>query len=148
MDTRPAAAGPEEGEPAASEVTNAPGTEKAGIGGAGELAAGSKTKEAMHEKASKAADSVTAHAEPATTAVPAGASGLADAAGGVLLRYNADEREWVRLTGPTPVARSDRLLCLSPFRAKLTLGKIPIELVAETEVRILSQSSDTVPASS
>ena len=145
-DRRPAAAGPEEDEPADTVATGAPGTGKAKSGAAGELAAASKTKEAAHEKASKATDSVAAHAEPATPALPAGASGLADGAGGVLLRYNADEREWVRLTGPTPLARSDRLLCLSPFRAKLTLGKIPIELVAETEVRVLSQSSDKVPA--
>jgi hypothetical protein len=143
VEKRPAAAGPEEGEPADAEVTSAPGTRKAKSAGAGELAAASKTKEAAHEKASKGADSV---AEPATPALPAGASGLADGAGGVLLRYNTDEREWMRLTGPTPIARSDRLLCLSPFRAKLTLGKIPIELVAETEVRILSQPSDKVPA--
>ena len=136
---------PEEGAPSNAEIAGPAGTEKGAAGAADPLSAASKTKVAAHEKVAKAADSA-AHAERKTAAVPVGASGLAEAAGGVFLRYNTDEREWVRLTGQTPLGRSDRLLCLSPFRAKVVLGKVPIELVAETEVRILSQASDQIPA--
>ena len=78
--------------------------------------------------------------------VPSGSAGLADKAEGVLLRYNADKREWDRITAATPLNRSDRLLCLTPFRASITIGKIRIQLVGETEIRVLSSSSDAVPA--
>jgi hypothetical protein len=78
--------------------------------------------------------------------VPADSSGIAEADGVVLLRYNNDQREWDRLVGSTSVNKSDRILCLSPFRATITLGKIPIFLAGETEVRILSRSSDKIPA--
>ncbi len=86
--------------------------------------------------------SVASVPEPAAPATPA----MATAPDGVLLRYNNDQREWDRLVEATPVNRSDRLLCLSPFRATVTFGKIPVILVDETEVRILSQPTDKVPA--
>src|SRR5207248_11387052 len=81
-------------------------------------------------------------------AVLSGSSGLAEKAEGVLLRYNPDpdKRQWERLTDPTPLNRPDRLLCLAPFRASIMLGPIRMTLVGETEVRILSLSSDSVPA--
>jgi hypothetical protein len=129
-----------------SEVAKAPGADKAAGAAAGDLALVSKTKEAAPVKGTKPADAAAEPAEPALAALPRGASGLAESTAGVLMRYNTDEREWVRLTGPTAVSRSDRLLCLSPFRAKLRVGNIPVELVAETEIRILSQSSDKIPA--
>jgi hypothetical protein len=78
--------------------------------------------------------------------VPAGSAGLAVPGAGVLLRYNADQREWDRLSGATPLSRSDRVLCLSPFRATVILGNIPLSLVGETEIRILSQPTDKIPA--
>jgi hypothetical protein len=112
---------------------------------AGELALASKGKEGADVKPLKPVEPAAEPAEPTTPSLPAGASGMAESTGGVLLRYNTDEREWTRLNGVSPVRRSDRLLCLSPFRAKLLLEKVPIELVAETEVRVLSQSSDKVP---
>ena len=43
-------------------------------------------------------------------------------------------------------ARSDRLLCLSPFRATVALGKIPLTMMGETEDRVLPQSSEKIPA--
>jgi hypothetical protein len=112
----------------------------------GGAAPGSKPKDAVEAKASKTAESVAATPDAATPPLPAGALGIAASTAGVLLRYNNDQREWERLTAPTPVSRSDRLLCLSPFRATVTLGNIPLMLVGETEIRILSQSSDKVPA--
>jgi hypothetical protein len=87
--------------------------------------------------------SATKSQEPAE--VLAGSSGLAEALDGVLLKYDTEQREWIRLTSATPLARSDRLLCLTPFRAPLTLAKTRIVLVGETEIRILSQPSDQVP---
>ncbi|HKI17427.1 MAG TPA: hypothetical protein VKA15_06085, partial [Isosphaeraceae bacterium] len=78
--------------------------------------------------------------------VPAGASGLADAVDGILLRYDTDQREWTRLAAATALARSDRLLCLHPFRAPITLGKTRITLVGQTEIQILSEPADQVPS--
>ena len=60
--------------------------------------------------------STSSKAEESST-VPAGTSGLAEAVDGILLRYDTDQRDWTRLLAATPLARSDRLLCLSPFRA-------------------------------
>src|SRR4029077_20679037 len=76
----------------------------------------------------------------------AGSSGLAEKTDGILLRFNPDKREWERLADSSPLNRSDRLLCLPPFRASITLGKMSIVMLGGTEVRILSQSSDTVPS--
>ena len=78
--------------------------------------------------------------------VTSGSAGVADKTKGVLLRYNTDNREWDRITAVTPLNRSDRLLCLTPFRASITIGKVRMQLVVETEVRVLSSSSDAVPA--
>jgi hypothetical protein len=96
-------------------------------------------------KGAKVADSKTK--EPTLLReVPPGAAGLADPLDGILLRYNPDEREWVRLTGPTPLSRADRLLCLAPSRALIAIGKLQLSLLGETEIRLLTQSSDKVPA--
>jgi hypothetical protein len=104
-------------------------------------------KESEDSKVAKAADSSAKPQDsPAATVVPAGSAGLASARDGVLLRYNPDQREWVRLMGPTPVAASSRLLCLDPFEATLILGKMQIVMLGATEVRILPQSSDAAPA--
>jgi hypothetical protein len=71
---------------------------------------------------------------------------LADAVDGILLRYDTDQREWARLSAATALARGDRLLCLSPFRAPLTLGKTRITLVGQTDIRIQSDPADKVPS--
>jgi len=78
--------------------------------------------------------------------VPPGAAGLAEPLDGILLRYNPDDREWIRLTGPTPLSHSDRLLCLAPSRALVSIGKLQLSLLGETEIRLLTQSSDKIPA--
>jgi hypothetical protein len=97
------------------------------------------------KSATTGASTKASGAAPAPRA-PSGSSGLAEKADGVLLRYNPEKREWERLTAATPLIRPDRLLCLNPFRVPITLGKVRMTLVGETEVRILSLSSDAVPA--
>ena len=77
---------------------------------------------------------------------PSGSAGLADAPDGILLRYNPDQRTWERLTGPTPLATSSRILCLAPFRAQIVVGKVQIVLIGESEVRILPESTVAAPA--
>jgi hypothetical protein len=115
------------------------------VKGGQELASqASKPEEEGESKVAKTADSATKPQE--SPAPPAGSAGLASAPDGILLRYNPDQREWVRLVQPTPVAASTRLLCLAPFEATLTMGKLPIVMLGGTEVRILPQSTDARPA--
>src|SRR5206468_878356 len=47
---------------------------------------------------------------------------------------------------PTPLAASSRILCLSPFRATIVVGKVQILLIGESDVRILPQSTVAAPA--
>jgi hypothetical protein len=75
--------------------------------------------------------------------VPQGAVGVAEKAEGILLREELGQ--WVRLDKETPLKTLDRVLCLEPFPAVVDVGKIRIYLVRETEIRILSQPTDTVP---
>ena len=139
-------ADPEDVDRAPTEVAHASNKEKSASGDVGDLAHAPKSKEAVEPKVSKTADSTSGAVGPAPVKLPAGSSGLASTDGGILLRYNGDQREWERLTGTTPVSRSDRLLCLAPFRATVTLRNFPLVMVGETEIRILSQSSDQIPA--
>ena len=138
--------GGEDGDGAPADLPHAPGMEKSTDAGTGDVAHAAKSKEAVEPKATKTVSSPSGAAVPASVKVPAGSSGLAATDGGVLLRYNVDQREWERLTGATPVNRSDRLLCLSPFRATVTLGEFTLMMLGETEIRILSQSTDKLPA--
>jgi hypothetical protein len=115
--------------------------------GGEEIATGrSKPEERGDSKVAKGADSGAKPQEPAAPAVPAGSAGLLSAPDSVVLRYNADQREWVRLPASGPVAASSRLLCLDPFQATLTIGKMPFLMLGGTEVRILPQSTEAVPA--
>ena len=137
---------PQELEPVAAENIRVAGTEKAAAAGA-DSAPTSKPSNPADPKAVKGTESTVAAKDRAVPKpVPADSSGLAEGDGVVLLRYNNDQREWDRLVGSTSLLRSDRLLCLSPFRGTLTLGQIPVVLTGETEVRVLSRSSDKVPA--
>jgi len=98
-------------------------------------------------KTAKASDPASKSKEAAhLSAAPAGSAGSAAAVDGILLRFNPDQRVWERLKGPTPLAPSDRLLCLAPFRATVTLGKVQVVLVGESEIRILPQSTAAAPA--
>ncbi len=124
------------GEREATKAAEAEGKERGGTRSGAEDTVASKT----------AAGSSAASKSLEPRPVPAGASGLADAVDGILLRYDTDQRDWTRLLAATALARSDRLLCLSPFRAPITLGKTRITLVGQTEIRILSQPADEVPS--
>jgi hypothetical protein len=138
--------GPQELGPAPSEETRVASNERSVAAGPDSPAA-SKATDAAESKTTKAADSSGPTKDSTVSkTVPSDSSGIADGDGVVLLRYNNDQREWDRLVGSTSVSKSDRLLCLTPFRAPITLGKIPIVLTGETEVRILSRSSEKVPA--
>ncbi len=106
----------------------------------------SGSEEAVATKTAAAAGSGAAGRAQEPAVVPSGASGLADAVDGILLRYDADNRDSARLTAATALASSDRLLCLTPFRAPITLAKTRITLVGQTEIRILSQPADDVPS--
>ncbi len=142
----PVPAGPKQEDLAPAENGHAPGTNLAKNSGAAGSAAVAKTKEAAPGNASKAADTAAGALDGSAVKLPAGAPNLADAMGGILLRYNADQKEWERIVGPTPVRRSDRLLCLWPFRASISLHNVPLTMVGETEAQILSLPADKVPA--
>jgi hypothetical protein len=115
--------------------------------GAGEAAkTPAKSEENDPSKAAKVSDSSSKSKDgSAIPPAPVGTVGLAAASDGVLLRFNADDRAWVGLKTPAPLAASSRLLSLAPFGATITLGKTELALVDETELRILPQSSDDVP---
>src|SRR5262249_38068090 len=100
---------------------------------------------AEEAKTAKAVEPENSKPAPPPT-VPAGVAGLAEKPDGILLRYNDDRREWDRLDKETPMKVSDRILGLEPFRASIDVGKVRLVLVRETEIRILSQPSDPVPA--
>jgi hypothetical protein len=106
----------------------------------------SASNEAVASTTAPAAGSSAAAKSQDPAVVPAGASGLAEVVDGVLLRYDTENREWSRLNAAAALAPSDRLLCLTPFRAPVTLGKARITLVGQTEIRILSQPGDEIPA--
>jgi len=128
----------------AAEVARQP--QSAGSGGQDSATQPSKS-EAGEGKAAQASDSTSKSKEAAPVpATPPGSAGLAAAPDGILLRYNADQRGWERLTGATALAPSNRLLCLAPFRAAVMIGKVQIVMVGESEVRILPQSTAAAPA--
>ncbi len=91
-------------------------------------------------------DAAKAGAPHAKLVVPAGSLGLAAAPEGILLRYSPDSRSWERLTGPTPLAASSRLLCLFPTRTAVAIGKAEVLMLGECELRVLPQSTEAAPA--
>ena len=66
--------------------------------------------------------------------VPPGSAGLAKTPTGVLMRYDAEKRDWGRITDVTPLREQDRLLSLAPFRSTVEVGNADVDLVDETEV--------------
>jgi hypothetical protein len=93
-------------------------------------------------------DSTTknAPATPPVTSQLVGSVGSAADTDGILLRFNPDQRTWVRLKGQTPLFPSNRILCLAPYRAPISIGKLRIVLLGESEVRISPQSTAAAPA--
>jgi hypothetical protein len=112
---------------------------------AGAARAGSP--DASRPAASKDSAKSSRPKEPAAPlTVPAGAAGVAEAPDGILLRYDPDRREWIRLLRTTPLAQLDRLLSLAPFRATIGLEKVRISLLGETQIRVLSRATDKTPS--
>ncbi len=72
--------------------------------------------------------------------------GVLEAPDALALRYDPDQRQWTRLAERTTIARSDRILCLEPFRASLPLGGARFELIGETDIRLVSAADDPAPA--
>ncbi len=154
--------------PPGTTIVPGEGQQKAGGAAIGELAAADSKeapavpKETATEAASanpadrsapstvKAADnSAKPKAEPAagpSHAVPAGSVGVVDHVSGVLLRFNAEKREWERIAEGTALATSDRLLCVEPFRARIVVAKTPITLIGETQVLLTSKTAAEPPA--
>jgi hypothetical protein len=102
--------------------------------------------DAASKNASKNTEAVRKEPDVAKAVAPTGSAGMAAAPEGILLRYNTDSREWERLTGPTPLSVGNRLLCLIPSRATITIGKLQFIMLGESEIRILPQSTDQSPA--
>jgi hypothetical protein len=103
------------------------------------------------EASSKTADnSAKSKTEPTSTpparVVPAGSVGVVDKVNGILLRFNTDKREWVRIAEGTAIGTSDRLLCLEPFRARIVVAKTPITLIGDTQVLVKSKTAEEPPA--
>ena len=130
--------------PAGAEV----GTKEASGGTAADrtpLAAGPDTAKSTDPTTRPLPKQETAET-PGSRAIPAGAVGIVDKSDGVLLRFSAEKREWERIAEGTSLASSDRLLCLAPFRARIAVGKAPLTLVGETQIRILSKNQAEAPA--
>jgi hypothetical protein len=95
----------------------------------------------------KTADAAGTSKDSSTAAAaPVGSAARVGTGDGIVLRFNAAEREWERLKPSAPLARSDRVLCLAPFRTQLALGKARVDMIGDSEVRILSQAADPAPA--
>ncbi|MFO0910920.1 MAG: hypothetical protein U0794_21700, partial [Isosphaeraceae bacterium] len=86
------------------------------------------------------ADAEKTAAKPAAPGadIPAGAVAIAKKPSGLLLRYNPETREWVRLNEATPLRDQDRILTLEPFRGTLEVGSANVDLIADTEVWVKS----------
>ncbi len=70
---------------------------------------------------------------------------MVESTDGVVLRFNSAERTWDRVMGTAPLTRSDRILCLAPFQARLELGKTKLVLESDTEVRIVAPAAEVAP---
>ena len=66
---------------------------------------------------------------------------------GVLLEFNRERREWEPVTADAPFRDQDRFLSLAPFRSTVTLGKVRVDLVKETESRSSRRPRPRRPAS-
>jgi hypothetical protein len=107
---------------------------------ASKLAAPELGKEAA--KAAPAEATEPTKDELAMPALPSGTVGKAQKPSGVLLRYNAEKRDWDQLTAETPLKEKDRLLNLANLRSTLELGATSVDLVGETEVVALPAAAN------
>ena len=61
---------------------------------------------------------------------------------GLLARFDADKKEWLRLTEDTPARDGDRILSFEPFQSTLRTPRCDVVLVGETEVLSRETPSD------
>jgi hypothetical protein len=110
-----------------------PGQKPAAVATAAEAGASDSLAmaDASTEKAAPAEPGKAAGSRPE---LPPGVIGTTEKAEGVLLRYNAERRDWEQLVEPTPLRPQDRILSLDPYRNRLLLGTGKMDLVGETEV--------------
>ncbi len=133
--------------PEVASVTEAARPKDVGASGSAPGGGAAKPADGAGADVAKVTDGAAKVHEPAAKlVVPAGSAGLAAAPEGILLRYSSDSRAWERLTGPTPLAASSRLLCLFPTRTAVAIGNTEVLMLGECELRILPQSTEAVPA--
>ncbi len=77
---------------------------------------------------------------------PKSKMGVPEVSEALALRFEADQRQWTRLGEGALLGRSDRILCLEPFRVLLPLGEARFELIGETDLRLLTAPDDPSPA--
>lgn len=95
----------------------------------------------LGKEATKTASAETTEPTKDATAkpeLPSGTVGKAPKPAGILLRHNAEKREWDQLTAETPLKDKDRLLNLANLRSAVELGGANVDLVGETEVVVMS----------
>ncbi len=114
---------------------------------------GTEAAPASPEPGPEAADSSSKAGTPPSTpkavaarAVPDGAMGVVDKVDGILLRFNGDRREWERIADGAPLAASDRLLSLAPFRSRIVIAKTPVTMIGETHLRLPAKITADAPA--
>ncbi|WP_165227418.1 HEAT repeat domain-containing protein [Aquisphaera insulae] len=92
------------------------------------------------EKSGPAEPTKTASPASTPTAVPPGAIGVVEKSDGLLLRFDADKQSWEKLAAGASLNGGDRVLCLAPFRSRLVIGKSPVTLLGETEIRLTGKA--------
>lgn len=94
-------------------------------------------------KTAKAGES--AKSRPETKLFPGSVATL-EKPEGVLLRATEQKPDWERLVDETPLKPGDRILSLAPFRAAIDMEKLRIQLIGQTELRLLPHAPDAPPA--
>lgn len=84
-------------------------------------------------------------AAPARVAVPAGSAAVVARLEGMLLRYDDETREWVRAREKDGVRAGDRLMTSPTSTARLDGPDGALDLLDETEIRVLDDSPDDGP---
>jgi hypothetical protein len=87
----------------------------------------------------------TAGAEPPKVPeAPPGSVGVAGKIDGVALRFVSDNAgsRWTRLDSRKGLQADDRIIGLAPFRTPIKVGSVPVDLVGNSEVRVLGPAGD------
>jgi len=82
---------------------------------------------------------------PAAVEIPDGALAVVSRVDGLLLRYDADSREWVRSREGEALTARDRVLAAPPFAGRLATSRGTFDVLEDTEVRLLPEAADGEP---